>query len=176
MTAEQFDYIKDRREAGATDDYFVPLGFYLVAPNSENKLANFNINSPWRNVSNTHIETTTAKMIGRYTDMLYKNISTDPYVYKDFKAGEDIVFHYDNDNDDYQNDKVNESITYRTFYLGFYIPMIWDLKKAIENKNYDDEQKYYTADEINEITTWLLNQTDRDFAMDVKFILEITQK
>ena len=108
--------------------------------------------------------------------MLFKTDSTNPYyAYKDFAKGEEITFLPDDTQSDqnYQNNQVDTNLDhkYREFYLGFYLPGTWGSRTWGSNSG-----KKYTSAEIDEISTWLLNQTDRDFSMDVKFILEITQK
>ena len=179
VPADKFSYIADRIKDGQTADYFVPIGFRLnLLQDTKTTYVDKNVHSPWRNVVHTDIERTFAQCIGRYTDMVYNLQNKSPYhAYKHFDAGQDIVFYFDNTPDqtdntkDFQNVNVDYNKPFYDFCLGFMVPMTWSDRTWTK-----DSSKKYSAEEIDEISTWLLNSEenkDRNFSLNVTFFLEI---
>ena len=154
------------------DDYFVPIGILFTLPyNADGTEASINANSPYRNVVQSTAATTTATMIGQRSDMKYD--STEKKAIKEFAANTEIVFYpeaYSSSVGDNGNDceKVRYGVPTNYFYLGFRWPDQYTVGSS-------GDSRYYTAAQIDEICTWLMSQTDRDFSYSVQFIVEIVQ-
>ena len=157
------------------DDYFVPIGIWFRAPNANGKEADHNANSPYRNAApNNHTSgasETVAKIVGQKSDMKYS--ASTKKASKTFAANSAIIFHpeaYNSTVGDNGNDGANikTNISFNTFYLGFRWPDQYTISKSSTREG-------YTAAQVDEICTWLMSQTDRDFSYSVQFIVEIVQ-
>ena len=153
-----------------SEDYFVPTTLRFTAIDEDNVLTEHNANSPWRNVAPSTAEQTFATVVKRYTDLTSNKSDSDnknKYAYKSFNTGDDIVLHpeeYTEDKNDNLETQINSNLDINTFYLGF----AWLYSKSAGTSG---SNRYYTATQMNEISTWLTE--NRDMSIDIKFILEV---
>ena len=178
VTAEEFPYIADRLKTDVSAEHFFPIGVKFTALQNTGNPYNYIANTPWRDVGPLGVEKTVSQIISRYIDTQYVDVTntTGPdYSYKTFNAGDEVYFQPDNATDFKNNASyATNGVEITDFDLGFYWPMTHETNKRLYNNSTNDDKKYYTPAEIDEIGTWLMSQ-NRNFAVSVTFSVSVEQ-
>ena len=148
-------------------EYRFPIGFRFLPVDSSELSHDINANTPWREVGPNSSANTIHNVLKQNMDVENDGTSSAAtFAYKDFAAGEEIVF--------YRREKVtsNGKTTYpivepkvalNEFYLGFHWPM-------------DASNSDYTSDQLDEITMYYNSLPDNETPkFTVKFIVTVEQ-
>ena len=167
-----FDYVDERLASGKDGTHFFPIQFLFYGVKTDGAYSNaINTSSPWRSVDPEDVEYTISQILNNRTDATRTNPDTGDQVEKEFAAGSSILLNMDNDND---NNNTKETVI-NGFDLGFRWISNWSKRAYDYDADTTDNKSYYTQQELEEIGTWLTNQTDRNFAISVTFTVSVEQ-